>query len=51
MVHTLKYMYTGSEVKAVTPSQANMKRYVSMINCNRERVEREKPHELLQNED
>lgn len=41
MVHRLKYMYTGREVKAVTPSQANMKRYVSMINCNREKVERE----------
>jgi hypothetical protein len=24
-------------VKAVTPSQANMKRYVSIINCNREK--------------
>lgn len=29
----LKYIKTGREVKAVTPSQASMKMYVSMMNC------------------
>lgn len=33
MFQMLKYMKTGMEVKAVTPSQASMKMYVSMINC------------------
>lgn len=33
----LKYMKTGREVKAVTPSQASMKMYVSMMNCRSNR--------------
>lgn len=33
MFQMLKYIKTGIEVKAVTPSQASMKMYVSMINC------------------
>lgn len=33
MFQMLKYMKTGREVKAVTPSQASMKMYVSMMNC------------------
>lgn len=35
IVQMLKYMKTGREVKAVTPSQASMKIYVSMMNCER----------------
>lgn len=30
-------MKTGREVKAVTPSQASMKMYVSMMNCRSNR--------------